>query len=179
MLGVYYDGKTSQAHACSVCLNDQGCLEFSEVDVDPISIDDISVSDRLASLSRQIFLPDGALFETQDQQGIDALIEAIEGKPPGKNKLLSVSFYETNAKALVAAALFAMLFTAGFFVWGIPLLSAVIATNLPAEVKQAVSAYTIETLDENTRCASDRLPAPCSRRSACSFRPWRTSSPWT
>ncbi len=155
MRGVYYDGKTSQAQACSAHLNDQGCLEFGEVDVEPVSVEDLSVSQQLASLPRQVFLPDGALFETQDQQGITELIEAIEGKPLTGNKFFSVSFYETNAKALVVATLFAAALTVGFFIWGIPLLSGVIANNLPAEVRQSVSAYTIEMLDENYFAASE------------------------
>lgn len=148
MIGIYYDGKTSQAHACSVDLNEHGCLEFSEIDVPPVPVKEISVSDRLASLPRQIFLPDGALFETQDQQGVDELIEVVRGKPGARNRLFSISFYETNAKALVAVTLLSVLVTIGFFFWGVPLFSAVIAANMPAEVKQTVSAYTIKMLDD-------------------------------
>ena len=123
------DGEASGIGASGVGTGDAGTLAFS---------------DRLAATARRVTFPDGALFETRDNAGIDAW---LAGASHAGARSLGVHRLESSwtmiAVSLVATVLIA--FTA--FRWGLPAASGAISDRLPVAAHESVGRGALATMD--------------------------------
>ncbi|MGB5259972.1 MAG: M48 family metallopeptidase [Gammaproteobacteria bacterium] len=109
------------------------------------SIRELVVSQRVGNITRKITLPDKSLFETTDNDAVDALLAAT-----GHNALRAGIIHILESRwQWIALALLATLLT-GFAAlrWGMPWASNELAFAMPARATEIISAQTLELLDQ-------------------------------
>jgi Zn-dependent protease with chaperone function len=104
----------------------------------------VKITPRLADLPRRLMLPDGACFETLDNDGVDGLIgEARHFLTGGWMDRL-----ERSWKAILISVVLAAGSAAAFVHWGIPALSYRLAINTPEWLAVMVSDQTMTVLEQ-------------------------------
>jgi Zn-dependent protease with chaperone function len=112
----------------------------------------LSVSDRVGNIARRISLPDGSLFETRDNQAVDAWLAGSGHANAGS---LLLHFLESNGKLIVFAVVFVLAFSVGIIRYGLPWASEQLAYRMPAEVTRLVGEHTLDVLNEAFLTASE------------------------
>lgn len=107
-------------------------------------IRDLVVSPRVGNIPRKIKLPDASLFETTDNDAVDALLDAT-GHHARRANILHVleSRWQWIALALLATLL--MAFAA--LRWGMPWASRELAFAMPVRATEIISEQTLKLLD--------------------------------
>ncbi len=103
----------------------------------------VRVSPRLGNIARRFDLPDGARFETYDNDGVDALLRATRGLSSGG----WVDRLERSWKTVAASVLLAALAVYAFAVYGIPAAAVQLAQDTPPGVSQVLADQTMAVLD--------------------------------
>ncbi len=100
----------------------------------------LGVSSRLGNVPRRVTLPDGRLFETADNDGIDILFAAHRrhGRLAG---------WEKFRWRLVGLAVVAVAAVAVAVRWGLPLMADATAMLVPHAVEESISAQVLDALD--------------------------------
>ena len=109
-----------------------------------VAVRKVRASSRLGNLMRRIELPDKSRFETQDNDGIDALLR--EG-----GRLFSGSLLhglESSLKWVVAAVVIAAISVFAMIRYGFPAGADWLAQRTPGAVAVTVSNQTLDTLDK-------------------------------
>lgn len=142
--GRYLDGMT----AASV----EATLEFGSANVTVLgpphpvsaSLERVRVSDRIANITRRVMLPNGGVFETEDNDAVDRACEAAG------IKLRSglVHWLESRWPVAVGSMFAVALIAVGFMRWGLPAITNWAAAAIPAETDQAIGQGTLDVLDD-------------------------------
>lgn len=144
--GTLHDGQTSRAHAAALVFYADGSLRLEREGRDqPLDFAALRVPDRLANTPRRIELPEGATFETVDNDGVDEALR-LHGASRSTGWL-----HRMEQRTLwVALATVVVVFALGIFaVRGIPALARSAAFALPSETTTLISQGTLELLDES------------------------------
>ena len=105
--------------------------------------DEVTLSPRIGNTPRYLHLPEGCVFETTDNEGVDRL-----GKQMGHHSSRWIHRLE-NHLGLILVAVLVTVATVGFtFVYGVPWSSQAIANALPDSVVERAGDSSLETLDE-------------------------------
>ncbi len=145
--GLYYDGKTSAGHAVELHLpqtvGDVLLITGSGIDRN-LLMSDVRVSPRIGNSRRTLYLPDGAVVETADNDAIDG---AFANAPNARrHRILHVLESRFRYVVLaVAATAVAMWLVIEF---GIPALAREVAANLPASVEISIGQGALDGLDK-------------------------------
>lgn len=108
------------------------------------TLSELSVSDRLGDTPRRLTWPDGAMFETQSNDVLDALLKASGHKAARIGFLHRLeSHWGWVATALIVTILISYIGIR----YGLPAASESIARKLPASVNETVSDQALATLD--------------------------------
>jgi Zn-dependent protease with chaperone function len=143
--GTFLDGRLSTAHAAVLRIDAAGIahLNADEFSTD-LPLDSLSFSERLGNVPRRCRLPGGELFETADNDAVDAALRAHGRAPRG-------SFVDSLERrwpfALLALVLIAIL-SVGFVRYGLPAAAAKAAEVTPVAVDRALGQQTLELLDK-------------------------------
>lgn len=145
--GLYYDGKSSASHAIEIRFPQPvgEWLRITGSGIDRnLPISDIRVSPRIGNSRRTLYLPDGAVVETADNDAIDG---AFANAPDARrHRILHVLESRFRYVVLaVAATAFAMWLVIEF---GIPSLAREVAVNLPASVEISIGQGALDGLDK-------------------------------
>lgn len=123
MLGVYYDSNSSQRHECSLQLNHEQLITLIGIEIPPVPLSKVCVSPRIGDSSRFITFPDDAVFETQDNDAVDALLL----NHSSNHRWFIIHYWERNKKLI----LLSMVSLAGIIylllAFAIPLMSRAVA----------------------------------------------------
>lgn len=107
---------------------------------------ELKIANRLGSIARKITLPGGSVFETTDNDAVDA---ALAKSTQSSGFMDFVHVLERN----LALAIFAVFITiaVGFagFKWGVPAVSHTIAHALPESANKMISSNVLEFLDKH------------------------------
>ena len=109
------------------------------------SIQELVVSQRVGNIPRKIRLPDRSLFETTDNDAVDAILDTTGHKAQRAGILhILESRWQWIALALLATLL------TGFAIvhWGMPWASRELAFAMPARATGIISAQTLDLLDQ-------------------------------
>ncbi len=143
--GVCFPAGRSASRPARIAVDAPGIVRL-EVDGDgthsrltPLA--DVVVSDRIGSVPRRVRFADGTVFETLDNDAIDAALVAV-GRPVGWVHWLEQR-WPVAAGALVAVAMIAVLFVQ----FGVPAMADYAARNLPVSVDRRLGAETLTMLD--------------------------------
>ena len=144
--GKLYDGTTSRAREARLEVYGDGAVVlFAEgAEAARARLKELAVSDRLGDTPRHLRLPDGAKFETADNDGVD---RALHGQRIGGGARL-LHGLESHTLIAVASLVLVVVLAAVFFTKGVPALSRVVAFNMPVGMSGFLSEETFELLDE-------------------------------
>lgn len=142
--GIFYDGQNSGRHAGELILDDNLKIHIHGVAFTPCHLNQIVVPSRVGNTSRLIRLPDGCLFESNDNDAIDSLL-----LPTKSRATLFIPHYWESKLAVVLVTL--LVFAAviyGAVSLGIPAASELIAKNLPPYVAPTLAEGVLDQLDD-------------------------------
>ncbi len=103
-------------------------------------------SDRLGNIARKITLPNGAVFETADNDAIDL---ALKNSRQTVGFMGGVHLLERHMGVAILSIFLVVGVVFSSFKWGLPAASHVIAHALPDEANQALSSNVLDFLDEH------------------------------
>ncbi|WP_230980348.1 M48 family metallopeptidase [Oryzicola mucosus] len=121
---------------------------------------DADVSARIGSIARRVTFPDGSVFETKDNDGIDRLLRGAGSRTAGV-----VSGLEQFRPRLIAFVLLTIVFCVAIYRYAVPALVEVAIWATPPAVTTAISQSVMVSLD-NSVFAESTLPE--ARRKALS-----------
>jgi Zn-dependent protease with chaperone function len=143
--GDFYDGGSSRRAAAAAEVAGDGTVtvlvDGRRVCVAPLA--EVDVSDRVGRTPRQLRFPGGELFETGDNESIDAVLAGFASAP--RARLLHA--LESRWKHVVAAL--ALVGASGWWAiaYGIPLLAERVARALPVSVDRSLGESALGVLD--------------------------------
>lgn len=153
--GHYQRGGHSTQIAAQLQIDALGRVHCREADLDGVAFSAIAVSRRIGNTRRYLNFPDGACFETDDNDTVDRWVEA-HGHVSHRGSI--IHRLEAKARYVAVAALVTVLFAATFLIWGVPWLSKQAAYALPQEVSASLGKGTLSFLDEHVLDASQLPP---------------------
>lgn len=124
------------------------------------ALQDLVVSARVGNIPRKITLPDRSVFETTNNDGVDALLVTSGHKA---RRVGVLHHLESRWQWIAIALLLTLL--AGFAAlrWGMPWASKEIAYAMPARATEIISEQTLDILDRSILAPSE-LPIEEQRR---------------
>ena len=151
--GRYYDAQRSRAVEAALSLvgNDSVALQAGPLTRTDV-LASISVSDRVGAIPRRFTFADGAVFETDDNDAVDALLN------PTSNRSSWLHALERRWRAVVSSLVLVILASAAFLHSGMPWLAHRVANALPPGVDDAIGARTLEILDRTILARSALSP---------------------
>jgi len=151
--GQYFDAQQSRRRVAELRKADDGRMTLCVGDVEQdVALQALHVSARIGNIPRKLTFPDGAVFETPDNDAIDALLPAHQQGSAWVHRLEQRWRIALGALAAIAV------FTALFLRFGIPWTAHRVADLLPPRIDAAIGAQTLQILD-NGLLKPSTLPA--------------------
>lgn len=144
--GRYFFPHSARFVPARATINGGKTLRIESLDavmLDEAPLRDVRVSARLGRIARRFELPNGARFETDDNDGADDLLREAR-RPSGQGW---VDRLERSWRTVALSVLLAALAGYAFAVWGIPAIAAGLALDTPASVSKMMSDQTMVALD--------------------------------
>lgn len=108
------------------------------------ALDAVEISPRVGRIPRRFAFPDGAIFETDDNDAADVLLRAL-----GKARAARAAHRLESRMAWAFASLLATgLFIYGLLAWGIPYLAERAAYAIPEDMEARLGGDSLEMLDK-------------------------------
>lgn len=104
---------------------------------------DLEISDRVGSIPRRLTFADGSVFETRDNDAIDALVARQVGRRGG-----FVHRLEQFHPRLIGLTLAVILLAAGIYRYALPVMVELAVLLTPPVVPQMIGASTLASLDQ-------------------------------
>jgi Zn-dependent protease with chaperone function len=142
--GRYFFPHSARFVAASATRPEKRVLRFTGADgaaLGEFRIRQMRISERLGNIPRRFRLPDGALFETADN---DAADEMLRGTGRGNSV---VDRLERSWRWVALSVFLILAATYGFVVYGIPALANALAQATPPNIIATVSRSTLQTMD--------------------------------
>lgn len=140
--GRLLDPGGSRPRSASLVASTEATFLVCGVDREAVDLAAATVSGRVGSILRQIAFADGRLFETGDNDGVDALLLATGRRRPLVHRL------EGWNRWLIATCVVLVLAIVALVRWGLPAGSDLVAALVPAETEALIGEYSLQALDE-------------------------------
>ena len=141
--GKWHPSKSSASFDAELALNEQEyVLHTSQEAHSTGSVNDLKISARLGNIPRKIVLPDGSMFETNDNNAIDVWQKQYQQKKNWLHKM------ESSRQFALAGILVTAITALIFYQYGLPAVSKGLAYAIPDFVRQSLTEQTMESLDE-------------------------------
>lgn len=153
--GQYFDGRGSKAHAATLHIGVDGRIRLqAEGIAREERFSDVEISDRIGNVPRKVRFTDGAVFETADNDAVDAALLAL-----GQSGFAqAITRWESRWRVALLALVLVGAISWAFLEFGIPVLANVAARALPASVDKTIGREGLQILDK-TLFESSKLPA--------------------
>jgi Zn-dependent protease with chaperone function len=160
--GRYFDGRSSAPADATLELGSDGVLRVHGL-AEPVSAPllEVEISDRIGNVARRISFPDGGVFETHDNDAVDAALDAARHIVGLRHGSGLVHWLESRWPVAVGSLAGVVLITVAFLVWGVPAIANWAAEVMPASMDRAIGAGTLDVLD---RAAFEPTQLPKSRQ---------------
>lgn len=166
--GFYFSGRDSHRRPAQLELDIYGRLQLHcEGGPRSVSPEGLRISPRVGATDRYVYINDGEVFETADNDGVDALAGFFAG---GKNYGL-LHRLESNLGWIATTAAIVLAFVILSFTHGIPWVSQLIVWQLPEQVDQQLGSGVMEQLDDGWLSPS-QLPEETQARVLRAFEPY-------
>lgn len=146
--GILYSKGSSTSHKAILQYFDNGdiIIETETGATKKLKISSLKISPRVAHIQREIFLPNGDMFTTSDNDAVDVMIAKIS--PQQKNIIASLLYYlESHSIAISGLIAISILTVFIFIKFLFPVIVTRIAFSIPTRTVQLISEKTIEYLD--------------------------------
>ena len=170
--GRYYDGKTSRGLESTVTVYRSGEVRISALPGISLRFKSLDIAARIGDTPRWIEFPDGARFETADNDRIDAALARFDAQRGGR----LLHFLETRWRYVLASVALVIVASWAFVQYGIPALAKSAAYALPAATNAAIGRGTLRLLDKGTLSPS-KLDAATRRHLTRVFAAMTESHP--
>lgn len=142
--GQYYDGRSSRAQSAELETVGAGRVRLRTPGGERVhALAELEISARVGGTPRHIGFPDGAKFETGDNDAIDSMLVARGAARRARLAHMLESRWRYALAAVLAVAAIAW----GVYRYGIPAAAKAAAFALPAETSQSIGQGTLELLD--------------------------------
>ncbi|MCL6705436.1 M48 family metallopeptidase [Pseudomonas sp. R2.Fl] len=134
---------------------------------DPVAFNDlqaVAISDRIGRVPRRITFADGSLFETDDNDAIDALLRGRRANRTGW-----IHELERFHPRLIVVVLAVVLLAGAIYRYALPAMVEVAVLVTPPAAARALAAGTLHTLDQSV-FAESKLPEARRREIEAAFR---------
>ncbi|ROU00445.1 Zn-dependent protease [Marinobacter sp. R17] len=172
LTGDYYSGATSRRRPSRLCLDDDQLILDTGDERHRLEWHAIRVSPRVGNTPRYLHLLEDGVFETSDNDGVDALTRHFQTGRLSR----WVHRLENHLGLILIAAVVAALTTLGSFLYGLPWTSKVVADMMPASVVDSLSQTTLNTLDSSVMQPST-LPTDRQAQLQSTFAPYLETIP--
>lgn len=142
--GHFFDGNTAASTPATVSFVDGQVLVKATLQVLAVPLAQVRISDRIANITRRLSFPNGAVFETRDNDAVDLACEAAGMNPRAGIVHWLESRWPVSVASLIAVALISM----AFLRWGVPAVANWAADVIPAEMDVAIGSGSLEVLDQ-------------------------------
>lgn len=166
--GVWFDGATSAMQSAELEFFDDGRADLT-VQGGPaqhLVFESLTISPRLGSTPRYIYLASGGKFETRDNDQVDIWVRQQRGSAWD----LWVHRWESQWHMVAASVVMVVFFAWAVMVYGLPAASQKIAFWLPEQVPRVLGEQTLKTLDD-TIFKTSTLAEPEQQRVLRHFQP--------
>ena len=137
----YSKGSSSGSAADLYSIGDQTVVEFADGETLSVQTSSVRVSERILNTPRRLYLPDGSLFETSDNDAVDHTFATIASSSTLAHRI------ESRWKIIVALAIPAIFLGIIIFRSGIPWLGRELASSLPPTATDKIGEETLNLLD--------------------------------
>lgn len=137
--GRFFTGKSTASVAATLSLDSHGKLLVEPLMSEGCDPPDVRVTLRVGSIPREVVFPDGSIFETGDNDGIDALFGGHAG--------LAYRL-ESSAPIAVASTLLLVVALIGAVFSGIPWFGKVLVDYVPDGAMTYIGEATLHSMDE-------------------------------
>jgi len=163
--GLYFDGSSSDKQAAALYYSADGRVGLQGVGQAAIAFDMLKISSRIGDTPRYIEFPNGAQFETHDNDGVDTLVAKFSRRrfQGGIHKL------ENARRFVLATVLLVVLFAWAFVQYGVPYFSREIASRLPTGASEYLGQGVLDAMDEGWFSPS-QLPAQRQQQLQAEFQ---------
>jgi Zn-dependent protease with chaperone function len=165
--GQFFDGATSRRQRAWLVVEGGAVQLEGEAGalIAPLPLAELKLSSRIGNTPRFIHWPDGARFETADNDAIDRLAAACSPRAGLAHRLESRLRYVAIGLVITIAFVWAGVH------WGVPALARMAAFALPTQVNQHADRLVLELLDRQL-LAPSRLPDEEQARLLAVFEPF-------
>jgi Zn-dependent protease with chaperone function len=144
--GDWYKAESSTRHQATLSLHELSYgLDVNGSLLRQGSANDFTVSDRLGQMPRRLSWPDGAVFETPQNDELDTWLASVKHKG---SRTLVLHRLESSWRWAIAGLLITIAVVFSGIRWGIPVASVELAKRIPPTVTEAVSLQTLKALDK-------------------------------
>lgn len=143
--GNFFNGKNSLCQPCVLRIDSQGDIEIDGITGQTYHFADINISPRISAASRTLYFPDGAFFESRDNDTIDNAIKRFGGEQKRGDILHRA---ESKLRYAALAATLILLVAAAALIYGLPAISKQLAYALPDEVSTQLATESLRKLDK-------------------------------
>lgn len=144
--GKLSDGRFLRGIPATVDFQDGGAVRVStEAGITEYQRDSVRASDRLGSIPRFVYLPDGSVFETPDNDAIDAGLETADRQP------LATLIHFLEARSGIAAGATVLLVLALVLTlhYGLPVVARHVARKTPPAIEKEVGRLALATISQH------------------------------
>jgi Zn-dependent protease with chaperone function len=150
-----YNARTSEQVAVELRLTSAELFVDFGGSIRSYPLESVRFSDRLGNMPRSIYLSDGCVCETDDNDGIDAFLRELK-RHRGS---LILHHLESKLRYVVTALITTALFSYVFVLYGLPSIAEHVAHKIPAPVVYNIGTGTLQTLDKLLLQPSELAPA--------------------
>jgi len=142
--GSYFDGQTSGKKDVWLYYKENGLLGFTDTNITETPFASVQISSRIGNTPRFINFPDGAQFETNDNDAIDVMVKTFN------SSLFQGLIHKLeSAKTFVIATTIGLVVFGWLFVqYGLPYTSKKIAERLPDKASHYLGQGVLDILDK-------------------------------
>ena len=119
--GRYFDGRSSAPVEATLEIAADGMVRVHGLP-EPVAAPllDLEISDRIGNIARRISFADGAVFETHDNDAVDAALDAARDVVGLRHGSGLVHWLESRWHVALASVAGVVVISAAFLIWGVP-----------------------------------------------------------
>ncbi len=164
--GYYYAAGRSQRRPAVLTQSGEGLVLEVDGESELIMGSEVRFSPRVGNAPRYLYLPDEAVFETVDNDGVDRFARRLRRVGP----MQMVHRIENRLGLVLATAVLTALIVVGAFTHGVPWMARAVAHALPPHIADELSRKVLSDLDGWVLHPSEMTPAE-KRRWRAVFQP--------
>jgi len=163
--GQAFDGHRSAPIPAALQVDDAGLVSCSAwPDRLPLTLAELDITERVGDIPRIVRFPDGAQFETEDNDGMDAVLARFR-QARGSRLMHRL---ESRLRFAAIAVAVMVVTSVAFMRWGLPYFAEVAAYSVSAQTAASLDQGTLEALDQGF-LAPSKLDAATQNRLRARF----------